>query len=756
LGGLPHAFRISELPRLFEQITREIQPFPQGPVPYYAHDQEPPLDLRQPVRLVVGLSGAGKGAWGARLAATTTQRSAYFDAAGAGDGGLASAVAQQLVAAFLGSNPDAVAAVQFPGASGGDSMRALGVEVARAGLDALVVIDNAHASPAEQLLLLMQAAPQIQWVLLAQPGPTAEAVVARLGIAPEQLLGWPADTIAAVFAALGSPADAAAIERVRRLTSGLPLFVQSAARMAADSYAGDVQRLCTALEAASHLERTPQEVILEQSLLALSPHGRAVAEVLAVASIPLDSPEVEALSQAVGIEEPGAAARAVRDLVRWGVGRRSGTARIQLHDAYRVPALSAGTFTSAQRTAVASRLVQFLDASLDGGFELQRVRRYLSALAEAGQFERLGQIVGNASEEILELGLARYTEGVLRAHSGRADIAPEHRFWILDALAFWCVQDGRAPDARAVVVEMDALTRENALGQRASEALLMKHLHLSALEGDVPGMVSLTERPEVAGMGASTRRIFRYNVAVGLFTAGQYHVVEEATSELISEYYDELGLDPLEIVFVNPPQIVEMLAQIEHDPDDLKRLADCLDLYARARSAVGLPSGLARIHAVKFYQLGQAFTSAVKTGLDFVEEVLSTLKDPPAARQFMEDALLPIVRDLELHDHMVPVGLQYAAVLAYSGDIAAARAEMERLRPYAEGAPPEMRAEFNRKAATVESAARRNPFLTSSARVLAAPSAPAIQRVAGRNDECPCGSGGKFKRCCGDPRQRNG
>ena len=37
----------------------------------------------------------------------------------------------------------------------------------------------------------------------------------------------------------------------------------------------------------------------------------------------------------------------------------------------------------------------------------------------------------------------------------------------------------------------------------------------------------------------------------------------------------------------------------------------------------------------------------------------------------------------------------------------------------------------------------------------ASQAAPGIGRKVGRNEPCPCGSGKKFKRCCGSPEQRD-
>jgi len=410
--------------------------------------------------------------------------------------------------------------------------------------------------------------------------------------------------------------------------------------------------------------------------------------------------------------------------------------------------VAAGGLEPGQRASVVAPLVRILDVSLTPRFQPERVRRYLSALAEAGNSERLGEVAGNAAEQLQELGLARYMESFLREQSERTDIAPDEQFWLLDALAFWQVQAGNRPGASAIVEQMDELVVQHAVGGRAATALLMKHLHLCALKGDITGMAALEQRPEVAGLSTQAQRIFRYNVATGLFRAGRYGEVEQAMERMIDEYYDELGLDPAAVVGASHARVASMLEKSPHDPDDVKRLADCLDLYAKAVSEQGRPSGLARIHAVKFFQLSGSFRSAVNTGQDFVEEVLSFLDDPHEARRFMEDVLIPIVRDLELHEHVLSVHAQYAAVLAYCGEIALARAELERLRPYVAGASPEGQAEFSRQVRIVESVAVR-PRVNAPPRIIFRARLPPSRPLVGRNSSCPCGSGRKFKRCCG-------
>ena len=92
----------------------------------------------------------------------------------------------------------------------------------------------------------------------------------------------------------------------------------------------------------------------------------------------------------------------------------------------------------------------------------------------------------------------------------------------------------------------------------------------------------------------------------------------------------------------------------------------------------------ARIHALKFYQLANALDSYIKVGQDLVDAFLMR-NESKDARQLIEDHLLPVVLEHQLLDKVVPVRSQYAVVLAYCGEHAAAMEEFARLVPYRPG-----------------------------------------------------------------------
>lgn len=759
-AGQPHMFRAGELPVLFEQLAVELHAFPEAPVPYRPHRDEPLPNVGEVrVRVVTGLSGAGKTAWASQLAAASGRRTAYFDAAGMLGPEFATALAQQLLAGLLADVDGAVAAVYRPGASGLDSLRAISGELANRGTAALIVLDNVQDVPAEPLLQVLSAMPEVSWVLLGRPGRTVEQVAARLAVNPEPLLGWPEDTIAEVLAEAGTAVDRAVVANVLELTGGLPLFVRGVARLSASSYDGDLRRLCAELERAVQVERTPQEVLLEETLTNLSGIAKAIALVLTRAGTSLTPDEVDTLAATIGIQAAPDSRRGLRELLQSGVARTAAAGRVELHDAFRVPAVAAERpVTPEQDRALSQHILRLMDESIHQRYEGARVRRYLTLLPEAGEYQRLAEIAGNESEQLLEVGLARFAKNILEASAIRPEIPPEDKFWTLDAIAFWELEEKDLDRASERIAQMDAIAAENVLGPRTRIALLVKHVLLSAYQGDVGRLRALEREADAAGLAPAEARIVRYDIAAGLFMADEYEAVNQMTDRLIKEYYEVLGLRPEEVLGVNADVLAKRLQQAGRDPADAKRLGDSLDLRARGLSAQGLPARLCRLHAVKFYQLAGAFRSVMKTGQDFVDEVIGTLGDAPEALAFIENVLLRVAVGYELHDYVIPLRAQRAVILAMCGRIGEARAEMAAIEPYLAAASEGAKAEFLNQRRLVENLAAGRirpprPKLQIPAPVRGA-AEPHPVRGADRNQPCPCGSGRKWKKCCGATRQR--
>jgi hypothetical protein len=163
-----------------------------------------------------------------------------------------------------------------------------------------------------------------------------------------------------------------------------------------------------------------------------------------------------------------------------------------------------------------------------------------------------------------------------------------------------------------------------------------------------------------------------------LFDLERYSETESKVWALVNDYYQLFALSAEDVVGKNHSEIREKLpAGVRLE--ELKHLADCLDLYAQARNAQNKESGLARLHAVKFFEISGAVSSVVRVGQDAVDELLNLTHDAQGARQFMENDLLPTIQRYRLFDYLIQVRSQYAVVLAYCGNIEKANKEISQL-----------------------------------------------------------------------------
>ena len=142
----------------------------------------------------------------------------------------------------------------------------------------------------------------------------------------------------------------------------------------------------------------------------------------------------------------------------------------------------------------------------------------------------------------------------------------------------------------------------------------------------------------------------------------------------------------------------------------------------------------------------------MRVGQDFVDECLRIGSDPEGARMFMEQSLLPVVRERKLLSKLVPVSCQYAVVLAYCDEHRAARRTLAEMRPFI--VPDTHQAdEFAEQSNLVEAIASGEVTLSGLNEELllheSLRHSPVRGQKIGRNDPCPCGSGKKYKKCHG-------
>ncbi len=132
------------------------------------------------------------------------------------------------------------------------------------------------------------------------------------------------------------------------------------------------------------------------------------------------------------------------------------------------------------------------------------------------------------------------------------------------------------------------------------------------------------------------------------------------------------------------------------------------------------------------------YLAAINYGFDRQDEEAGPYLDPLNEQCSYADALLRLVDRVALHDRTYVARLKRHYALVKRAAVDPAHPAYERLRQAAESddgwlsvrAMDELR---DKNVAAPEQSARR---------------------LVGRNDPCPCGSGKKYKRCCGKPGRR--
>ncbi|MET4029529.1 MULTISPECIES: ATP-binding protein [unclassified Bradyrhizobium] len=695
-----HTFAVEDLPTLFEQLVIQLQDFPAPPIRYRPQDKEPPLVTVQHVRLVIGFSGAGKTSWVSQTALHTSDRLAYYDVADISGPALASTIARQLAARLFGSSSGKLGEILLPGATGTEILFAIGRHLTESNLTATIVLDNAHRVPATDLVSLIKASPLLHFVLLAQPSASVARLEAALAVHAEPLLGWTNETAAAEGSSLGCRGDYSSYERLLKLTGGLPLYTQNALKIAAENYDGEVARLCAALEERTHVVETAQELILADVFESFSDNERRAVAALSLSDVPLTQPEASGVLKLTFGLEPPAAAAAFRRLRLSGAIQIFGVDRFKVHDAMRPLGrahLDEGGAEVLKKAQAAIR--DLLMVALPKDHDRPRVFLLLRMFVALGNVKPLVEM---ATDEIFhELGYMDEISDYLTRAATSEEISAEDRFWALDGLIFAHFKDGDEADIQGKLDRMDELVRGHDLGLSERLAVGMKRMVFAARAKDVATVKkTMSELSSVLPQTPQHLRVAKYNYAHALFELEMMEECVTATLDLIVEYYDLLGLTLGDVMGKNPDKIFPLLKGGNRHTDDLKHLADSLDLQAKAIKATGNHPGLAHIHALKFYSMAQSLDSFVRVGQELVDDYIGR-SDYIGARDVIERNLMPTIMVLKLAGRVIPVRSQYAVVLAYCGAFDEAESEMARLLPYESGLDPRGQTELQNQRALI-------------------------------------------------------
>lgn len=761
-GNAPHSdhtFVVEHLPALFEQLLVQLQQFPAPPLPYRPQQNEPSIETGARVRIIAGFSGSGKTAWASQAASLSSQTCAYYDCAETPSEALAASLVRELAARLSAAVKQVRREILLPGASGLESLRALDTYLHRQGLEPVVVLDNAHRIEAESLRRVVDGTSALRFVLLCQPVGSIREVEATLGLVRENLSGWGLDEVASACTAAGAFGSAAVLGRINSLTRGMPLFVESAARIASSEYGGDLEQLCNSLDQQTHTVETAQEAILEKVFDAMPAINKEAVAVLSLSDVSLHPDEVKKLLYEAVSQSETACASIIRAMRQAGVAEVFGNSRVKIHDAMRILGgrhlLVMGEEAAARaRTALKTVLLKSLERDRD----TSRFALYTRMLVETRDVKTLVALIGE--EMFHELGIGPHVWHGLETLIDDAAVSPVDRFWALDGLIFSDMKHGRGDKLQRRFGLMENLISEHDLGADERLSFIMKRMNFEADQGN-----DLAVDQSVEAMRAMLpdkpkhHRIFQYNAACALFRLRQFSTAEVLTRQVVEENYNVLGITARQVLGLNQRELFALVAKPEIDHDDLKHLADSLELLALVTQKLGKTERLARIHAMKFYGLVGAVDSLVRVGQDAADDFVY-VHDFDGAREVLEQHVLPTVIKANMLDRVVGVRSQYAVVLAYCGDVDAAEQEMARLEPYAPGFSDQQMAEIASQKELI--AQQRVKPLLSRQKAMALrellarehtswsrTSHPLNRNNVGRNEPCPCGSGRKFKKCHG-------
>ncbi|MFI7361137.1 AAA family ATPase [Streptomyces sp. NPDC050149] len=693
-GHGDQAFTADTVEDLHEQFVKELQAFPVLAHDYLPQADEPDLLTDDRVRLITGFSGAGKTAWAAHAAQHCPEPLTYFDTAALAAGAVAGGLARELAGRYL----DAEQRTALPHASGLDLLRAVHQHLT--GTPVAVVLDNVHRLSAAELRQITQALPTARLVLLGQPRSDQTTLTAHLSITGESLNGWNADRVAQVLADAGAPADAATVTRLMTLTGGLPLYVRNAALLAQNHYAHDTARMCQALTDRQHTAPTAQDLILEEIFEGLTPQARTTASLLALAEVPLTEDELSRLARDAGLG-PRDCARGLRTLAGLGILQRTGDGLTTLHDATRA---LAADYTPHHPDAQHQLDLALSGILYDSLTKPGRLARWARLLARTEQTDQLLPLASH--DYFFDQPFAVDLKPTLQMVADDLTARPIDRFDALNALATLALDADDAAAHKQCTSELTALadTHREDWGIRETVVLAGHQMHQYAYDRDTKAFNAAYLAARAAlPKNSAARRILRYNQAKGLYEAKRYVQADTIALNLVETYMAHLGLEADDIVGASVEQVAARLSGADTDLDDCKRLADCLALRARCRRQLDQPFGLAALHALKFYQLAQAWRHFIIIGQDVVDDFVE-LGDLRQATELLDGALLPAAQRQALADLLLAVRAQRAVVLAHTGDFATARTEVNSLLRYQ--MPPRQTQEINNQRDLIEQLAR--------------------------------------------------
>lgn len=733
-----HAFYIKDLPALFEQIIVQLQDFPATPTLYRPQREEPSFMSDKRVRIICGLSGAGKTAWASQAAQHSMQLCAYYDAGDLPGPALASTLVRELAAKFATQEQGGLRKILLPGASGFEALRTFDAFLQQQGANLLLVLDNAHRIPVENLRDVLNAATCIHFVLLCQPHDNVRQLEAAIGLQRESLQGWDIDTVAAAVTELNGFASALGYEQLRNYTGGLPLYVESAARIAAEEYKGDIDRLCAELRQQENSTETAQEVILSRVFQGFEPLVQNALALFSLSDVGLSRDEVSGyLTRSLNIPSNGASTL-IKKMRATGTIENYGNQTLKVHDAVR--ALGLQHLNMMAPDIVNNALMALKDLLIESLHQTRDTSRFSLLTQIYIKLNDVITLIGLSGEELFyEMGITVDIMESLKEAAASESMEPIHRFWALDGLVFSQLKDGVSEQIEQWLESMEALLAKHTFGYQERTAYTMKRMLFLSEKGNISEVQRLADEARPNLPDEEHARIFDYTHAISLWRLKRYKQAETLCLSVVKRYYELFGITPHDVRNNNSNELWTIINQPINIHEHIKHLADALELLARINDEKGRLSPHLRLHAMKFYNMIAAPESLVRVGQDLADEFVK-MREYKGAIEVMEQWVLPVVNQAGLVQRMVQVRSQYAVILALAGEHEQAEAEMRRLEPYFEGLTGYQRQEVEDQSALIAHLA----YKAAQSKITK------FLGPVGRNEPCPCGSGKKYKKCHGD------
>jgi Cap4-like dsDNA endonuclease family protein/AAA domain-containing protein len=678
IGG--HSFATQKLDQLLELFCSRMQALPAPPLPYRSLEFEPDLEGGGRIRLIVGLSGAGKTAWIAQCSLHVSEQLIFFDVADNSDGTVASSLVREIAAVLAESGQAGdVRQALYPGATGIISLRAIQKLLSRTGVHPTIVIDNAHRISAHTMADVVTSVESARWILLAQPSPQLAELRARLGCEEEPLGGLTTQAIAAEFREHDSPLTITQAERVRALTAGLPLFVRDAALLCQRRFSRDCEALCSALEKNATAESSGQEVVLRGTIDHISPQAAKAAAGLSLSDVRLEHDEtIRLLKDGLGISE-SEGWTCLKELTNWGIAQIFANRSVSIHDAFRT-VLRGWVHLPRDDAKNSLRVLAdiFRESISPGGPD--RLLAYCRIAPHVRETATVVDLAGSLPEQLHEHGTADALRQIMADASVDMSLSDEDRFWAADTLTFWDFQRGASIETICgEMARLEDLFIPVVGVQRIRQAMAIKRLHVAGELRDVAAVrrIYAAAQPD-CGTDRHARLILRYMYAVALLHCEELDAADLVTGTTTKGFLDFIGLSPQQLFGNNPLEIRNLLGLRANDIDDIKHVADAIDLRARVVAARGRPVALLKIWAFKLYALANAPMSAVAVGKDVVDELL-LIGSVSDAQKFIEMTLIPGIAENGLVEELIPLQAQHAVVLAYAGRVNDARKELQDL-----------------------------------------------------------------------------